>query len=186
MSDGHYLGDTLVWNLEDDGARARYYAIRPTRSRVPTIAFLSLLSAYFAAGALLSGGLGLLAIVAVAGLASETACLLVEKRHPITTVTIRLHSESIWVQEGSNKPWPFRDRPMRRICTRRIKSMLWTGSGCTVLFCRGHFGETKFCLVHELFSDEQAIAALYRWAEHHGITIEGPPPIPGAYVRSIQ
>jgi hypothetical protein len=42
-------------------------------------------------------------------------------------------------------------------------------------------------LLHRgLLSSQQSLDALYRWAEEHKITIDGVPPLPGAYVRPIE
>jgi hypothetical protein len=70
--------------------------------------------------------------------------------------------------------------------SKHIKSAQWVSDGCLLVMNRWFSPVGRILLHNGLFKSQESLDALLRWADVHGIEIEGVPPLPGGYVRPIE
>jgi hypothetical protein len=191
MSDAHYLGETIVWKFANEDEWRSYTRTRQFPRFNPT-AFLITMLLIVAAVFLDSEGtvFPFLFIALLAQIAHVMAVLAWQSRNDrkfgVRTVSLRLHSGWIRLTEHYGEPGRLRDVVAQRHRASLIESVDWVAAGCKFVTKRQFLTKKSFVLPMPMFKDQSGIDALYRWAEHHGTTIEGPAPIPGAYLRPVE
>lgn len=181
MSDEHYLGDTIVWEMEDPDEWRKFmksrrwepYSIWALGILTPAVPF-----AFW--------GFGIYGVVPLSFLLVQVWRAYVDHKYRTMSVVVRLHPGSIMIVQQFGGPHLLRDRCVEIYRAKRIESAQWITSGLHVSLRRKLFGHASLVLPHKLFELGDGLRALYEWAAHHGITIEGPPPLPGAYARPIE
>jgi hypothetical protein len=181
-----YLGDTLVWEFADDGERRAYRASQ--WSKLSFLLNFFLVPLAFVMVALVLSLLSPLLILVLVGVMflPVIARWLVTTRHGITALELRLHPKWFRLTERYGAPHWFRDRPLGRFSAAAVKGGQWTNEGCYIELNRHKAPVNHVVLPIGLFKSQASVDALLCWAEVHGITIEGVPPLPGGYVRQIE
>jgi hypothetical protein len=191
MSDAHYLGETIEWKFANEDEWRSYTRTRPfpVVSPGPLIVTLALTGIWFAfqnqAWILWSLVLALIAHILHVGVV-----FLWQKynnrKFGLRSVSVRFHPGWIKVTEHYGEPEMLRDVVAQYHRVKRIELVQWVAGGCKLVTKRQFLVRNSFVLPIAMFQSRDDIAALYAWAEHHGITIEGPAPIPGAYLRPVE
>lgn len=181
-----YLGDTLVWNFQNEDEWRSYLRSRrwfPYNQYGMVFLTLASVVTFFGVG---YGPYVLLFVCFFVPLVVQLWRLRNDCKYGLTSVEARLHPRLIKITERYGKPDFLRDRRVEIHNRRRISAMHWVSSGCRIELKRRFLVTPAFVLPMGLFSTQDAIDALYRWAEEHKITIYGVPPLPGAYARPIE
>lgn len=182
-----YLGDTLVWEFRDDDERAVYFSTRQRREyRVLSVAVLAVLFVGFLIAWIQKGYSVVLPVAAALALVWELVRWRVERSGGLTALQLRLHPKKIMLTEIYGDPSIWRNKDMVVILASHIKALQWANAGCHVMFKGAVLSPRKCVLPMGVFATQRSVDALHRWAEVHGITVEGVPPLPGAYVRPIE
>lgn len=180
-----YLGDTLVWTFHDDAERKLYSAPQPS-SVAFAFRFLFVPLAFMMCIVMLGALARELLLVAGALLLFYAVSQLLGGRPRLVALEVRLNPKKLLIAERYERPNWFRRRTVAVHQAAVVKSLNWISGGCYVEFKGGVFRERPLTLPMGIFSSQDAIGALHRWAEEHKITIDGVPPLPGAYVRPIE
>lgn len=180
-----YLGETVVWTFGNDDERKRY--IRPQMSSEASLFYLSAIPVFFCVVLLALGFLSrYLLIVAGVAMLVYAGVLLRRGRPKLAALELGLLHKRLTLVEVYDRPGLFRRRVLASHRASTVESMGWVTKGCHVEFKGLTLHERPVVLPTGLFSTQKAIDALYEWARVHGITIDGVPPLPGAYVRQIE
>jgi hypothetical protein len=180
-----YLGDTLVWTFRDDAERRRYSSLRKSSVEF-AFRYLFIPLAFLMFIAVLGGLARELLMVIGALFLLYVVMQLLSGRPKLVALELRLHPKKFMVAERYDRPNWFRRMTVAVHPSAVVTSLIWVSGGCHVEFRGGMLRERPLTLPMGMFSTQDAIDALYRWAEEHKITIEGVQPIPGAYARPIE
>lgn len=186
MSGGHYLGETIEWKFTNEDEWRSYIKSRrryPYNHLTMALLVVALPFAVFGFG---YGTLTIVPIVLLGCLAVQVWRAWVDHKYRLTSVEVRLHPGLVMVVEHYGRPSLLRDRRVEVHRVGSIKSVQWIQAGCYFALRSTSLRARSLLLPAALFKSAAEVGALYAWAEHHGITIEGPAPIPGAYVRPME
>jgi hypothetical protein len=191
MSDGHYLGETIESKFANEDEWRSYTRTRRFPRYNPT-AFVISIALFIAVFFLDEDGfvVGMLWIAILIQILYVIAVHAWQARNDhkygMRSISLRLHPGWIKLTEHYGEPGKLRDVVAQFYRVGRIESVDWIAGGCKFVMKRQFLAKGSFLLPVSMFKGEADIAALYDWAEHHGITIEGPAPIPGAYPRPVE
>jgi hypothetical protein len=175
-----YLGETLVWRFADKSELERYRAVRTRKEWRPfTVGVLSVLTFGFLYAWVMRGFSPWVAVVTAGFLGFEVWRFVLERR--LSEVRLRLHPNKLLLTEVFVRPGLFRDSNVFVLPAHQVKGLNWVTYGCHVeeagLLVR------RIVLSSELFSSPGAVEALQRWADEHGVPLEGVAPEMHGYLR---
>lgn len=191
MSDAQYLGETIEWKFTNEDEWRSYTRTRPFPivSPGPTSVALGLAMLWFAFQP--NDWLLQLIVLSLILLFGHAGLVIVWQKYNnwrfgLRSVSVRFHPGWIKLREHYGEPNSFRDVVAQFHRVKKIEVVHWVAAGCKIGLKRRNLVRKSFLLPVSMFRSEADLDALYSWAEHHGITIEGPPPIPGAYLRPLE
>ncbi|MEX2244813.1 MAG: hypothetical protein WD716_13330 [Fimbriimonadaceae bacterium] len=182
-----YLGDTISWEFADEDERESYLATRKSEPYSPwLLAWIVPLSAFLLFLSIARRSIGIPTILLLALTTHQMFSCFVYKRHKLTGLTLTLLNRRFMLQERYGSAPLFRDRSLCLLKSKHLKSAQWVSDGCLLVMNRWFSPVGRVLLHRGLFSSQESLDALQRWADAHGIEIAGVPPLPGGYVRPIE
>lgn len=197
LPDSSYVGERVGFEVREDWQREEYRALYKEAGRFAFDWFLRPLL-------LGVGGALLLVMFAVVEVPSTEFFLLVVAaivfavlmyRSFMRTASCRKHGIAelaLYLKPGylayaelfGLKPWTSM-RSTGYVQHRAIKGMQWVRDGLFVEVRKLRAPSNSFVVYRGVFDRQESIDAVQRWADAHGLTIEGVPPLPGGYVRPV-
>jgi hypothetical protein len=177
-----YEGDTLVWRFAGPEEVSRYMSLRARKDRRwVSVVVLSVLTLGIVVGSFMLRASFLVAIASAAALGYELFRMHVERTYGLTDVRLKLRPGMLTLTETYGRPGPLYD--VRPIVMRaaHVNGLNWVTAGCHV--SSGDLLSQRVVLPNGLFAAEGAVDALQRWADEHGVPLEGVPPLVGGYLR---
>lgn len=178
---------TLVWIFHDDEERRMYLS---TAKNKDAGAFgLTVLGGMFAVAlvaAIAKSVFFLLVLLVGVPFVAQLHRAWVAVRFPLTTLRVQCKPGSVRMTENYGEANRWRDRVIFDRPLSSIRSATWVAGGCFLEHKGVIAGERGITLPMRLFPSQAAIEGFTQWAKDHGLTVEGVPPLPGAYERLIE